>query len=439
MALFLALMFGMREDFTQIDPSSARDLLVWTALAGFTNLMPIGLRKDLHVTLDVMILLAVAFLYPPAIAAIAAFVSAIDLREFRREITPTHTLFNRTQIALNVLGASAIFHGLGAEIHDGPMSLPVALLALAVSMFLNVSLLLTHLRLHEGVPVSTGLQRLPAGRPVQFLAVYASYAALAVVLANVYLEVGLWAVGTFLLPIFVAQQMFIRERRLERTTAELRERERLLEGLFDRIVEERKDERQRVAGELHDDVLGTLTNVSMLGHVVRRQLSRSGVSSTDLDNLARNSSIATDTLRSVIRDLHRSPLGRGGLIPTLRSLFRDLALNWQVPIRFEPVLQEDLSPARQLVIYQVAKEAVLNALKHAHASQIIVHLRRTDGHLFLRVNDDGKGFTAESEHPHMHFGIGLMKERARQLGGELRIESVPGTRVELRLPDFNGE
>jgi len=88
----------------------------------------------------------------------------------------------------------------------------------------------------------------------------------------------------------------------------------------------------------------------------------------------------------------------------------------------------------------IGQEAVSNALRHAHASKIALRLRYEDEYLTLSIKDDGCGFVS-SDHANTlngHFGIPVMDERARKLGGTLHLQSVVGggTEVTVNVP-FN--
>ena len=98
-------------------------------------------------------LTAVAILYPPGAAALVAFLGSSDPREFRGEINPLRTLFNRSQVALAVLAASATFHALGS--HEDPLvqMVPPALLATVVDYAINISLVAVAVSLiYQAVP-----------------------------------------------------------------------------------------------------------------------------------------------------------------------------------------------------------------------------------------------------------------------------------------------
>jgi signal transduction histidine kinase len=90
----------------------------------------------------------------------------------------------------------------------------------------------------------------------------------------------------------------------------------------------------------------------------------------------------------------------------------------------------------QLLAYQVAREAIRNALRHARASEITVHVVDVEGNLRITVEDDGIGFEPDSVDQQVHFGLALMRERIEIAGGVLYVDSRlgEGTRIIARLP-----
>src|SRR5918999_668928 len=96
------------------DPAAFRHwlLLFWASLIGLVELLPVPAWRGLTISVGFPLLMVVAFLYEPAAAAAVALVGASDPREFRREVSLLRALFNRCQVALSVLAASALFHGL---------------------------------------------------------------------------------------------------------------------------------------------------------------------------------------------------------------------------------------------------------------------------------------------------------------------------------------
>jgi two-component system NarL family sensor kinase len=96
-----------------------------------------------------------------------------------------------------------------------------------------------------------------------------------------------------------------------------------------------------------------------------------------------------------------------------------------------------LSPAIQLLIYHIAREAAMNALKHSGASAIEITLRKHDEKVELQIKDNGVGFDPSGPGPEGHFGLTMMRERAQVAGGTYDITSSPGngTTVSVVFPD----
>jgi hypothetical protein len=148
--------------------------------------------------------------------------------------------------------------------------------------------------------------------------------------------------------------------------------------------------------------------------------------SRDLDGINTTKQQASDMVRALIRDLHRSPIGRAGLAEALHSFAQDAQGRFDVPIMVD-VHELTLPPPIQLLIYQIAREAAMNALKHAEAGTIWISLQETGDGVELQIRDDGKGFDTEAPPPEGHFGSVMMRERALVAGGTFSITSEPGT------------
>ncbi|MGH2692494.1 MAG: sensor histidine kinase, partial [Actinomycetota bacterium] len=134
---------------------------------------------------------------------------------------------------------------------------------------------------------------------------------------------------------------------------------------------------------------------------------------------------AMELVRALIRDLHRSPLGREGLTEALNSYAQEVQRD--TGVRVETRLQEaPMAPPVQLLCYHVAREAVMNAVKHAEAGTITISLKPTADGARLAVSDDGKGFDVDDGEPEGHYGLTMMKERAQVSGGTFLIESARG-------------
>ena len=398
----------------------------WTVLIAVVELLPVPIWKSVRVSIGGPLFMAAAFIYQPVIAGFIAFMGASDPREVRRQVTPLHALFNRSQICLSTFMASVCFHAIVRESESWARLLPAALAAVLADYLVNATLVSIDGSLLYRVPARVVLRKLRIGNPIEFLASYVGLGFLGLLLARLY-EVGWWAVAAFVLPLLFVRQMFFRTRALEDATQELKDREVVLRGLSNRMAEERHDERMQIAGYLHDDMAQMLFRMSLHLDILGKQLdsgNREGVE-RELEGIRSARARASELLRALIKDLRLSPLGRAGVSEALRSFCAETESGYEVSISTD-LAEVQMPPPVQLLCYQLAREAVMNAVKHAEASSVRLTLQPTGQGARVTISDDGKGFDVEQGSPEGHFGLTMMRERALVAGGTFDIASVPG-------------
>jgi signal transduction histidine kinase len=222
--------------------------------------------------------------------------------------------------------------------------------------------------------------------------------------------------------------MFFRSRALEEAHKVLQDREQVMRALSDRMAEERQDERQQIAAYLHDDLAQLLFRLSLQVDIAKRHL-RSGDPANvgqELDSIRETKNRTSELIRALIRDLHRSPLGRKGLGEALESFTADVGGGSGVTFHVE-VADLNLPPAIQLLIYHMAREAAMNSLKHSGAENIWITLDQREDGVELQIRDDGIGFDTSQPGPEGHYGLTMMRERALVAGGTYDLASEPGT------------
>jgi signal transduction histidine kinase len=404
------------------------DLVLFALAVVAVSLLPVPVSRVLQLNLSFPIQLGVAILYDPVVAASVAFVGSFDARELRKEITPLKAAFNRSQIALSVLAGSAVFHTVASV--KSPLLVLVAatLLAIAVDYSVNVGIVGTAMHLLYRVPFSGVLAQLRFGALQEFLLNYLGLGVLGVVIAQLYDKVGIWSVAAFILPLIFARQMFFRNIALEEASKELKDREQVLRALSNRMAEERQDERMQIAAYLHDDLAQMLFRLTLQVEMAKKRLATGELESVlkDLEGITITKEQTSNAIRALIRDLHRSPIGRKGLAEAIQSFAADISSGSRTRITTD-VVEVSLPPPIQLLIYQIAREAAMNALKHADADGIWISLLERDDGVELQIRDDGKGFDTEAPPPEGHFGSVMMRERAQVAGGTFGIQSDIGS------------
>jgi signal transduction histidine kinase len=416
------------------DPAAFRDweLFFWAGLIGLVELLPVPAWRGLTISVGFPLLMVVAFLYDPAAAAAVALVGASDPREFKREVTLLRALFNRCQVALSVLAASAVFHGLTEFSSETQADSEVVLVLAAagaslVDYAVNSGLVTVFVSLRTGVPMRRVMRELRIGRLSEFLVSYFGLGLVGLSLAFLYIRVGPWALPAILAPLLFARQMFFRSQALEEAHKELQDREQVLRSLSNAMAEERTDERLQIAGYLHDDLAQVLFRLSIQVDVARKLLEKGQTDDvgTQLDKIRQSKQETSDRIRALIRDLHRSPLGAKGLAEALESFTDEVGRDSS--IRFHRDVEDIQLPAPiALLVYHIAREGVMNALKHAQPRDVWIAVREEDDDIVLSLKDNGVGFDTGAPGPEGHFGMAMMRERAQVGGGRFEVESAPG-------------
>lgn len=221
----------------------------------------------------------------------------------------------------------------------------------------------------------------------------------------------------------------------------LKEREKSLEMLLEKVFTAQEEERRRVSHELHDGVAQTATALVRLLEGADAIRGQEG-DSTERINPADVARGLVSELRRVIAGLRPTLLDDLGLIPALRALADGLQAEGYTTTALLEGGEDRLSPLVETALYRVAQEAVANIYKHAGGRctvQIEAQLDGAGAHRFLRISDTGCGpseatRTASSFGGH-NVGIEVMKERMAAIGGTLvwRAGTEAGVVVEARL------
>lgn len=196
------------------------------------------------------------------------------------------------------------------------------------------------------------------------------------------------------------------------------------------------DERQRMAGEIHDTLAQGLTGIITQVQAAQRVWHSSDQAREHVDRalgLARES--LAEARRSV-QALRPGQLEEAHLPEALDDLVRRWAQDGGVAVRFDvtgdPV---PLSPVVEVALFRVAQEALHNVTRHAHAARVGLALSYLTDEVLLDVRDDGQGIDLDG-HQGQGFGLRSMAQRVRGVGGALEIESSPGegTAISVRVP-----
>ncbi|HKG24432.1 MAG TPA: PAS domain S-box protein, partial [Thermomicrobiales bacterium] len=216
--------------------------------------------------------------------------------------------------------------------------------------------------------------------------------------------------------------------------------EATLRRLSHQLLKLQDDERRRLARELHDGVAQDVFAVTVALESVAKSAQRLNPRSRETLNEAQ--SLTEQVLRSLrtqVYLLHPPVLDIAGLAPALREYAVGLSRRGEFEVDAFAVEDVGRLPVEvETALFRVAQEALSNVAKHAATDRATLTLRCKGGMVELRVADQGKGrMSDEVPLGTVSIGVGIpgMRERLRQIGGELEIASGPGwTTVTARSP-----
>ena len=192
-------------------------------------------------------------------------------------------------------------------------------------------------------------------------------------------------------------------------------------------------ERARIARDLHDTVAQELSSIRLIAHAAAGSGSGSSAESEALDRIQGVAGDALVDVRRIIEALTPAELEDGALGSALERVIARQQGGAKVRLHVDEDLPQ-LPTEVEVALLRVAQSALANVAQHAHASRVDVSLEAAGGAVRLDVVDDGAGFSVEewerrgaaSNDGRPSFGLRLMRERLRDLGGGLDIESSPG-------------
>ena len=226
------------------------------------------------------------------------------------------------------------------------------------------------------------------------------------------------------------------EGQLRQSQRALRRNREQLRELAGRLLDTQEDERRRLAGELHDDLTQRLAALSIeSGRIWEAGVDLPPEIAQGLEAITDHCVELSVDIHRMARRLHPSILDDLGLVDAIRSECEAFAERHGVELSSDvDAVPDDLPPAIALCLYRVTQEALNNVAKHSGATKVSLRLKAADSRLALTISDNGQGFDAARPAP----GLGLvsMRERARRLRGQLKIESSEsdGTTLTIDLP-----
>jgi signal transduction histidine kinase len=231
------------------------------------------------------------------------------------------------------------------------------------------------------------------------------------------------------------------EKRVQERTVDLDRANQNLRELSARLLQLQDDERRRIARELHDSVGQMLVALTMNLSSVRidvERLSKTAHALADSENLVQEMSTEVRTISHL---LHPPLLDEAGLLSALRWYVEGFVRRSKINVDLDiPEDFQRLPRESETAIFRVVQECLTNIHRHSGSSIAKIHVGQRDHEVLVKIEDKGKGIPPEKIQEMASTGaagVGIrgMRERLRQLGGTLEINSDDtGTIIVVRLP-----
>jgi signal transduction histidine kinase len=200
------------------------------------------------------------------------------------------------------------------------------------------------------------------------------------------------------------------------------------------------EERERIGMDLHDGIIQSLYSIGLTLDYVKQILDEDTDESKERLEMATSgiNSAITD-IRTYISDLRPRQMQESKTFSeNLGFLINEFETNSKISTEFLNETEEPLNITYQeaVTLFHISQEALSNAARHSGATRTDVNLWESEGRIYLRIQDNGKGFNLDRTDANLGHGLANMERRARKVGGNIKLESTPGagTMIEVWVP-----
>lgn len=198
-----------------------------------------------------------------------------------------------------------------------------------------------------------------------------------------------------------------------------------------------EDERNRVAKDLHDGLGGLLSGVKLSLQSITGNIIISDQHAAALKRVLLQLDNAISEMRRVAHSMMPESLMRFGLVQAIEDFCYDINESKMVQLHFyHHGLEKRLDSSTEITLFRVIQELVNNSIKHAAATNVMIHLLRIENQLTLTVEDNGTGFDTNNIKKSKGVGLSNIQSRVNFLKGNLEIDSQNniGTSFYISIP-----
>ncbi len=230
------------------------------------------------------------------------------------------------------------------------------------------------------------------------------------------------------------------EQRVQERTKQLREKQQMNSTLLRKLITSQEDERKRIARELHDESIQTLSAILM--NIEMCRLHPDLITPSKVSVIKETVTTVINEMTKVIQNLRPTVLDdlgfEAGIIWLIDRNLREKGITCYV--NMEDLVEDKIPPETQITLFRIFQEVSTNIARHARAENVFITIRNDARTYSMNIEDDGIGFDTGTVFENTLTGRGLgilgMKERAAQVNGTLTVCSEPeqGTIVMCSVP-----
>ncbi len=202
------------------------------------------------------------------------------------------------------------------------------------------------------------------------------------------------------------------------------------------IISVQENERQRIARDLHDASLQTLTHMVHQLELCDLYIDQDTTKAKfELMSIRKNLKTVIEEIRYIIFDLHPMSFEDLGLKQTYETFF-DILKSYS-SFEFDTTIDDIKNYSNYLLlsVYRIGRECVMNSIRHSKGTKIIFKCVKENDMVYLLIEDNGIGFSKEDVcTKKVHYGLNVIEERVKILNGSIHIESSKGTKINIRIP-----
>jgi signal transduction histidine kinase len=264
-----------------------------------------------------------------------------------------------------------------------------------------------------------------------------------------YVEAEAWGGGIrerdleFLCTYADAVGMTLENLRLYR---EIEARRKVMDHLMSRVNTAHEEERARIARELHDSVAQSLLKIIYsAGFALDFLREDPRLAVEEIDEVQQRAKDCLRELRAIMSNLRPTSLDILGLKETIFRYAEQFEEEYAISTTVDLNGLDSIPPSIELSVFRILQEELTNVRKHSNANAVNIKTELSRDELLLTVEDDGVGFDphmlAAEQESGKQLGLMAIRERAELLGGDMKIDSVPGmgTRITVSIPMITGE